>query len=53
MSEYITLYQQRQAIRHRLKQRYKLNPDNYWKLKGEEKGLTEKLNKLYDTERES
>jgi hypothetical protein len=44
MSEYIETYQRRQAIRQRIKHVGKrMNPDQYWKLKNEEKELTKIL----------
>jgi phage-related minor tail protein len=47
MSEYITLYQQRQGIRQHLKEvRQRVNHDEYQKLKSEELRLTIQLNKL-------
>jgi len=47
MSEYITLYQERQRLRQNLKSiREKADPEQFWKLKSEEKKLTEKLLEL-------
>lgn len=47
MSEYIRLYQERQAKRRLLKKvRRKVSPEKYWALKGEIDEIGEQLNQI-------
>lgn len=54
MSRFIELYQERQAKRWQLKKiKRKASPEEYWKLKGEEKVLTERMNAIIKAEKKS